>query len=369
MLGTLVTHIDAANVTAIAVDGTSATVLLADQTGDPITPGIMYNDARAITQAQKISKVCGFPCGAQGPASSLAKLMWLHENEQDRTATYLLSQSDWIAGKLCNQWGITDYNNALKLGYDVIRLDWPQWIQSLPIRQALLPQVGTPGDVLGKISPVIAKTFGFNPDTTIKLGTTDSVAAFMASGANNTGQAVTSLGSTLVLKLLSNQPVFADEFGIYSHRLGDHWLVGGASNSGGAVLLQHFSEAEMNELSPAIRPEQPLGLNYYPLPAVGERFPVNDPELEPRMQPVPDSRREYFQALLEGIAEIERQGYQRLHDSGAPFVSEVFSSGGGAINKAWADIRQRLLRVPVRQAPSSQAAFGSARLALGAYNE
>lgn len=42
------------------------------------------------------------------------------------------------------------------------------------------------------------------------------------------GQAVTSLGSTLAVKLLSEVPVEDSARGIYSHRLGDLWLVGSA---------------------------------------------------------------------------------------------------------------------------------------------
>lgn len=51
-------------------------------------------------------------------------------------------------------------------------------------------------------------------------GTTDSIAAFLASGADSVGQAVTSLGSTLAIKQLSEQPVDDSRYGVYSHRLG-----------------------------------------------------------------------------------------------------------------------------------------------------
>lgn len=63
-------------------------------------------------------------------------------------------------------------------------------------------------------------------------GTTDSIAAFLAAGVDAPGQAVTSLGSTLAIKLLSETRVDDARYGVYSHRLGDSWLVGGASNTG-----------------------------------------------------------------------------------------------------------------------------------------
>ncbi len=56
----------------------------------------------------------------------------------------------------------------------------------------------------------------------------DSIAAFLAVGAGAAapGVAVTSLGSTLAVKLLSTRRVDDSRFGLYSHRLGDLWLVG-----------------------------------------------------------------------------------------------------------------------------------------------
>jgi D-ribulokinase len=44
------------------------------------------------------------------------------------------------------------------------------------------------------------------------------------------------VASSLVIKLLSLVRVDDTRYGVYSHRLDDNWLVGGASNTGGAVL-------------------------------------------------------------------------------------------------------------------------------------
>ena len=108
-------------------------------------------------------------------------------------------------------------------------------------------------------------------------GTTDGCASFLATGATEAGDGVTALGSSLTIKLLSGKPLFAPEYGIYSHRIGDAWLAGGASNTGGKVLAQHFPVERIVELSQSIDPETSTGLDYYPLPGKGERFPVADP--------------------------------------------------------------------------------------------
>jgi sugar (pentulose or hexulose) kinase len=368
-LDQLCRQIDASRVAALAVDGTSATVLLTDASGNTLTPGIMYNDARAREAAVLISQTASADTAAQGATSSLAKLIWLSGQQIDANARYFLHQSDWISGRLTGRWGVTDYNNALKLGYDCALRCWPDWMQQLPIRHPWLPSVHAPGDTIGPLLPDIRHRFGFTEHLLVRFGTTDGVAAFMASGANRPGQGVTSLGSTMVLKMLCQQPLVSAAHGIYSHRLGSHWLAGGASNSGGAVLLQHFSLEEIERLTPMIDPETSGGLDFYPLPGTGERFPVNDPGMQPRMNPVPDDRTVLLQAMLEGMAQIEALGYRRLVELGAPALNQVLTSGGGARNVAWTRIRHRVLGVPVATAPSAQPAFGVARLARGEFTE
>jgi len=118
---------------------------------------------------------------------------------------------------------------------------------------------------------------------------------------------VTSLGSTLAIKLVSEVRVDDARFGVYSHRLGDTWLVGGASNTGGAVLRQLFTDDQLAALSERIDPAVPSPLDYYPLPKKGERFPVSDPNMTPRLQPRPASDTEYLHGILESIVRIEVQ--------------------------------------------------------------
>jgi xylulokinase len=167
-----------------------------------------------------------------------------------------------------------------------------------------------------------------------------------------------------VLKVLSQDRVEDSRYGIYSHRLGDRWLVGGASNTGGNVLRQFFSDQELVQLSAQINPNVPSQLDYYPLIKTGERFPVNDPQKLPRLQPRPDNPVELLHGLLESIARIEAEGYQLLQSLGASPVHSVCSIGGGASNPTWEKIRARNLQVPLVIARHPEAAYGAALLAL-----
>lgn len=363
LMAQLLAAIPAAAIKAIAVDGTSGTVLLADAAGTPLGPALMYNDGRAIAEAAAIAAVAPRESAAHGTASGLAKLLWLLKQPGAEQAAHLLTQTDYLNGLLGGRWTISDANNCLKSGYDAVHRCWPDWLDQVGVPRHLLPRVAAPGTAIGPLRPALVQRYGFAPDTLLVAGTTDSTAALLATGAAQPGEAVTSLGSTLVLKVISERPIHAPEYGIYSQPLGNRWLVGGGSNSGGAVLRQFFSDAEMAALTPRLHPDRPTGLDYYPLPAPGERFPVCDPALPPRLTPRPGDDAVFFQGLLEGIARIELRGYQLLAELGAPWPSSVRTVGGGARNPAWTALRHDLLQCPMPEPLHTQAAYGAALLA------
>lgn len=349
---------------AICLDATSATLLLATPDGEPCGPALMYNDRRAVAEAALIDRVAPADSPARGPSASLAKLMHLSRQYPHGTAAPALHQADWIIGRLTGHYGVSDWNNALKLGYDAERLCWPDWVSALIPDGIRLPQVVAPGDPIGPLDATLANRLGWPSSVRVLAGTTDSTAAVIAAGAKEPGDAVTCLGSTLVLKILSERPVTSSAYGIYSHRFGDAWLVGGASNSGGAVLRRYFSDAEIVSLGLGVDPERPSGLDYYPLIGPGERFPRNDPDLAPRLSPRPSEPRAFLHGLLEGIARIEAEGYARLAELGAPRPRRIASIGGGAANPTWTAIRTRILGIPVTRAEHQDAAYGAALLAL-----
>ncbi len=363
VLQAVLRQIDARQVRALAVDATSGTVLLADAQGHPLTPALMYNDGRAVAEARLLARVAPRESAAHGMASGLAKLLWLQNHTDTTQVRHALHHADWIVGRLCGRYDITDANNALKTGYDAQARRWPAWLHAVGLRTQWLPQVVTPGTRIGTLSLQAALELGLPPTTQIVAGTSDSTAAIIATGAHAVGDAITSLGSTLVVKVIAEQPMFAPEYGVYSQPLGTRWLVGGGSNSGGAVLRSFFSDAQMAALTPRVNPEIPTGLDYYPLLTRGERFPLNDPDWAPRLTPRPSDEVIFFQGLLEGIARIEQRGYQVLAQLGAPHPTSVRSVGGGAQNNAWTKIRARLLQVPMLAPEHQDAAYGAALLA------
>jgi sugar (pentulose or hexulose) kinase len=350
-------------ISALSVDGTSGTLLLVDQDLNPLTHGYMYDSANFRDEAIEIEKHAPKDSIARGEGSALARLLFLQKEPDADRARHAMHQADWIAAKLMHLGGCSDETNVLKMGFDVRSRQWPDWISRCGVHSHLLPNVQPVGGTFGTVDSKVGKQFGLAGGTRVVAGTTDSNAAFLASGASQVGEGVTSLGTTLAIKLLSDQPVSDPSRGIYSHRIKDMWLPGGASNTGGGVLLDHFSVQEMRELESQIDPMNATGLDYYPLSRPGERFPIYNPKLPPRLMPRSKSDAEFFQGMLEGIAEVERIGYAALAELGAPILKRVFTAGGGASNRAWTQIRARTLSVPISEALSNDAAVGTARIA------
>ncbi|HEY9801990.1 MAG TPA: FGGY-family carbohydrate kinase [Leptolyngbyaceae cyanobacterium] len=348
---------------AIAINGTSSTVLLCDGDGNPVDAPLLYNDGRGSSVLGELRDIAPPNHTVLSATSSLAKLRWMMQLPCFGEAKYFLHQADWLAFLLHGHLGISDYHNALKLGYDVEKLQYPEWLEGLQIPLEL-PKVLAPGTPIGELRPEISQQFLLPANCLVCAGTTDSIAAFLASGVKSPGEAVTSLGSTLVLKLLSRTRVEDARYGIYSHRLGDLWLTGGASNTGGAVLREFFSDAELENLSREIDASKASPLDYYPLLKIGDRFPINDANLPPRLTPRPDHPVEFLHGLLESIARIETQGYELLQKLGADKLTQVYTAGGGAKNPTWTAIRQRNLQVPVISSMNTEAAYGTALLAM-----
>lgn len=354
---------------AMSLDATSSSVFFISGDGVPLTPVLMYYDACPDIAAD-LSGQLSPHSGAHGAQSSLAKALTLAHGLTTQPGSsdhhwLVCHQADWLLYQLSGQLGISDENNCLKLGYDPVHQQWEKTTLAF-IGETHLPKVIAPATPIGGLKTSLCLRWNLPAHTQVASGTTDSIAAFLATGANQAGDAVISLGSTLAFKLLTHRPYFDAEKGIYSHRLWQQWLVGGASNAGGACLLEAFELADLEALAqhPLIQPA-PLP-DYYPLPKgrVGERFPINDatkctPTLSSDL-----NNAERFSTLVHGLVFIEQLGWQRLSEGCAQPIKRLYACGGGNKNPAWAGLRKAALAMPHAQPMSEQAAVGAAMLAL-----
>ncbi len=346
----------------LAVDGTSGTVLLTNERLQPVTRAMMYNSTGFKKEAKIIEKFSPKTHIAKGQNSTLARALKLIEEDKNSNAKYLMHQADFIVANLLKKGGFSDQNNTLKLGYDIKNNSWPEWILKTGVKKYLLPKVCPVGKKLGKLNKTIANELGLDRNVNIYAGTTDSNAGFLACSNFEESSAVTSLGSTLAVKVLSENQIEDPNIGIYSHKLGNYWLVGGASNTGGNVLEKYFTKKQIIKLSKDINPDKSSGLEYYPLKKMGERFPINDPKLMPCLIPRPKNDTLFLHGLLEGMAKIEKKSYEAISKLGGSFPNQIYTVGGGSKNLVWEKIRLNIIKTKISHGKNLDAAVGTAKI-------
>ncbi len=339
-----------------SVAGTSGTLLACKKNGEPLGKALPYFLSFA-EYSYEIKKLFTKECAGSsisGSVSRALKLVDLYGNE-----IILRHQADWISGWLINNWEFGEEGNNIRMGWGISNNSWPKNFQNLKWFKCL-PKILPSGHIMGNICNKKAHDLGLPKNLKVIAGTTDSNAGVLATFPNK-DDGITILGSTIVIKKFVDKTLSGK--GISNHKLLGNWLSGGASNAGAAILLEFFNLEYIEELSKQINPNKSTGLNLLPLSSQGERFPIDDPNLQPKLDPRPVSDSLYLHALFEGLAKIEARGWQKLNELGADLPKQIITVGGGAKNITWKKIREREIGIPIKICNTPPAA-GVARIAL-----
>jgi sugar (pentulose or hexulose) kinase len=325
-------------VVAVTVSATSGTVVLADRSGEPVGPALLYDDRRAPAP-ERWDRLLERPGGQ---------------------AAHAWHASDLVVARLTATSPPTDWSHALKTGYDP---GAGRWCDAGPAA-GLRPEVLRPTSSAGTVSDEAAAATGLTAGGDVRLGMTDACAAQIGAGADRPGRFVTVLGTTLAVKGASEDRIDDPASGLYSHRHPDGWwLPGGASNTGAGMLAARFGKDELADLDRRAGEHGPASSSCYPLTRTGERFPFVAEDAQglwtaPAAGPVDE-----YRAVLEGVAFVERLGYERLGQLGAPLHGPLRSAGGGSGSDVWTAIRATVLGVAIVRPASANTSFGACVLA------
>ena len=366
----ILTQFDAAqlNVAQIVRISTAApghSILLSDAFGKPITTALTSNYRCEFPLYSKMMPRIPEKSGAGGNRSSLLKLLVLLEQSSGQSVRPT-QQAEWLNTLLCGEVGICDEHNATHLGYDAVKQKWPKWIEKWTQGQSVFPQVVTMGTVLGPISSTFADRYQLPRHIQIAAGSSSETATFISTGLNLPGESLTTFDASLQLQSVASMPVFHSGYGIYSHRLASRWLVCANANTGPAGIYRYLPETRMPELLDNLQTDKSLDLDLYPLPDVGEQFPLINPRMRSITEPRPEKDETFLQALLEGIADAEHDGYWLLQRLGATIPKEIFTTGSFGNHPHWLKIRNDRVKIPVHPLQANpSAALGCALIAAG----
>ena len=261
VLAEVVAGVDPAAVGGVAVDATSGTVVLTGSDGTPLTPGVMYDDARGAAHVERVREAgaalwdrLGYRVGATWALPTALALL------EEHPGAHLRHQTDVVTAHLVGHDVPTDTSTALKTGYDLLGDRWPaDVLAALGIDPAALPDVVPPGRALGGVGRAVATATGLPRGTPVLAGLTDGCAAQFGAGAVRPGHWNAVLGTTLVLKGVSAELLHDPTGTVYCHRdpQAGWWLPGGASSTGAAVLAELVDPARFGEITDALLDRAP----------------------------------------------------------------------------------------------------------------
>jgi D-ribulokinase len=358
-------------ISGLSVDSTSGTILPVDDSGEPLYMAMMYNDQRSQGVSQLVQAAgaalqekLGYVFGS---SYALPKIVWFKENMPELFARtkWFLHAADFINGRLTGNYATSDTSNALKTGYDLIDMKWPDFIENdLQVPIDRLPNVLLPGKFVGQVNARAAEETGLPEGTMVLTGATDGTAAQMASGATLPGDWNTTLGTTLVFKGISSKLRLDPKGRVYFHLHPEGWwLPGGASNTGTDWISQDQPGTDIDSLVESACALSPTSLVRYPLSKKGERFPFIHSEAQGFTLGTPASPVERCAAGLEGVAYVERLAYETLQSIGLEVGRCIYITGGGTRSREWSQIRASVLKKQLIQPESTESAFGAAVIA------
>ncbi len=364
-------HIDLDKLKAIAVTSTSGTMIPLDQQSRPLHNALMYSDKRAAEVAPLCKEVALQYFGSRpaytgfNASSGLCKMVWYvkHFPEKNTRIAKWAHAADFITGKLSGRFGISDETNALKSGYDIFSGTWPDYLyQKLPLKKNWLPNVVPAGTPVGSLTAELTEELGLKRPVKVVAGMTDGCASQIASGAVRVGDWNTTIGTTMVIKGVTKEPLIDPEGRLYNHKHpGGLYMPGGAGNTGADWISLGFKE-DLAVLSQEAGKYVPSGFISWPLRTDGERFPIIAPQAR-GFEPEGLSRQQRFVANMEGVAYLERYAYEMIEGLSGETVQAIYTAGGGSKSDIWLKIRSNVLNLPIYKMKYVSGAVGAAILA------
>lgn len=182
--------LDLGDVEAVVASGARQSFVPVSSSGDPLGAALLWSDRRAVGEAAELAASLG---GAEeirertgmvlDGAAVAAKLAWLarHDAERLRGAAWILSPRDLVVWEMTGEVA-TDATSASATGlYDAEGTELPGLVGPAAGR---LPQVVSPGCVIGKVRPEQAGSLGLRAGTPVVMGAGDRPCEVLGAGAS-----------------------------------------------------------------------------------------------------------------------------------------------------------------------------------------
>jgi xylulokinase len=285
-----------ARVAAVGLAGQMHGVVLADSSGRPVRPAVLWEDARAVSELDRYRAlqpdVLERLANPLTPGMAGPILGWtaVHEPDVIARADVALQPKDWVRGRLTGEWDTEPSDASATLLYDVLARDWSRGVLSgLGIPSGLLPRIlAHSGAVGGSLTNEAAEALRLTPGIPVAAGAADTAAAALGSGLLDRGQVQLTIGTGVQVvspvpapRSSTLPPAGRAVTHLYRSATSDGWYAMAAGLTGGATLswVRRILGADWSELYRAADRGPHVGDPLFLPHLVGERTPYLDPSM------------------------------------------------------------------------------------------
>lgn len=352
-------------IAAISLSTQGGTTLCVDRKGNPLRPGILWNDRRCAKLRQEMPELNIYPTCGWYPDGAMPALQcrWLKQNEPEtfeKTAMFL-TVPDYLSWKLTGK-AVIDMSNAGICRFTNVNTGTysPEILRFAGLSEQMLPALLPSGVPIGTLTEEAAQALGLPRETMFVSGAHDQYAVSLGGGAFREGDILIGSGTSWVITCLSKQPDFQSGFCQSRSAVPGMWGSLRSLPSGGVCLewlrniLGNISYEEINR--EVEKREAALeGLFFTPFsPKTGE---AGFTGLQLR-----HDRFHLARAVMEGVAFAT----VRMLDgfACAPSPQGIILAGGAAKSEVWCQILADIAGIPLRIPENPElACIGAAILA------
>ncbi len=224
------------------------TVCLLNKDKKPLAPSIVWNDSRAVEQADEIAKSISPEehhehTGMQlSPLWTASKIAWLRDKKPelfDQIAWFANGQEYFLHRLGAEKWETDPASLTLNGMMEIAKLDWSDRILDLiGIDRSRLPPVGIPSGFVGTVSKEASQATGIPVGVKLCRGAGDQQCAAIGAGVISQGLAEFTVGTAAVMvaHLDSVDLIKGKNLWWGGHGVPHHWNIEGAAFCLGACL-------------------------------------------------------------------------------------------------------------------------------------
>ncbi|MDD3840018.1 MAG: FGGY family carbohydrate kinase [Clostridia bacterium] len=361
----------------IILTGQAESLIVIDDSGNPVRNGISWMDMRSIVECEEISssfdsKACYKITGQNSiiPTWPITKILWIKKNEPDifnANIKYMLLK-DYIVfcltGMLVGEYSIYNFSYY----FDIInKCYWTEILDYCGVKTSQLPELVEPCIIIGNIKHDIANKLNLSDKCTVNIGTLDHFAGMIGTGNIREGLINESTGTVLSIATMLKEPRL-NHFRIPCHYgpFKNSYVMMPICESGGISLewyRDNFVSDEKYEdinniIIKRLPDEQLIFLPYI--------TGVNAPEFNKSATGVfygvkiTHDKYDFVYAVMEGIAHLLAKNIDFIKKVGVESDS-IISTGGGAKSDFWSQLKANITGIPVLVPEKEEAAsYGAA---------